>query len=117
MPEQFSVQSERAGRIHRLVPLGELDIATVGELRELFEAAFGDGDAEMIVVDLTSIDFIDSTAINLLVWMNDVCNAADRLRIVNGSPSVVRVLDLTGVRSRLPIISSADDPLAPLPRE
>jgi hypothetical protein len=104
MPEQFSVQSERAGRIHRLVPLGELDIATVGELRELFEAAFGDGDAEMIVVDLTSIDFID-------------CNDADRLRIVNGSPSVVRVLDLTGVRSRLPIISSADDPLAPLPRE
>lgn len=40
--------------------------------------------------------------------------AADRLRIVNGSAAVVRVLDITGVRDLLPIINSANDPLAPL---
>jgi anti-sigma B factor antagonist len=116
VPEPFSIRSERRGRTHRLTPLGELDIATVPELREEFEAVFGDGNAEMIVVDLTRLDFIDSTGLRLLLEMNAVCEHADRLRVVNGSPPVVRLFDIAGVRSQLPIISSADDPLAPLPQ-
>lgn len=46
--------------------------------------------------------------------MNEVSKHTNRLRVVNGSPAVVRLLDLTGVRDLLPIISSNDDPLAPL---
>ena len=116
MPEPFSIRSERCGRTHRLTPRGELDIAAVPVLRKEFEAVFGDGDAEMIVVDLTSLDFIDSTGLQLLLEMKAVCEHGDRLRVVNGSPAVVRLFDLAGMRSHLPIISSADDPLAPLPR-
>jgi len=100
--------------MHRLTPLGDLDIATAPNLREAFEDAFSDGDAEMLVIDLTELNFMDSTGIRLLLEMNDVCEDADRLRIVNGSPSVTRILDLTGVRSILPIISPGDDPLARL---
>jgi anti-anti-sigma factor len=111
--QPFSVRSERHGRVHRLKPLGELDIATGPILREAFDAAFSDGDAEMIVVDLTELEFIDSTGIHLLLHMNSVCEHADRLRVINGSPAVVRVLDVTGVRTLLPIVSSDDDPLTP----
>jgi anti-anti-sigma factor len=114
-PEPFSIRSERRGRTHRLTPLGDLDIASVPLLREEFDAVFGDGDAEMIVIDLTELAFMDSTGVRLLVEMNAVCEHADRLRIVNGSPIVVRVLDISGLRRLLPIISSAEDPLAPLP--
>ena len=71
----------------------------------------------MIVVDLTQLSFMDSTGIGLLVRMNDACEAADRLRVVNGSPAVVKALDITGVRRQLPIISSDDDPLAAVRRE
>ena len=78
--------------MHRLTPLGELDIATVAELREEFETVFGDGDAEMIVVDLTELTFIDSTGLRLLFEMNEVCEHADRLRVVNGSAAVVRTV-------------------------
>ena len=99
--------------MHRLIPTGELDIATTPILERAFEAVY-DGDAAMIVVDLTELSFMDSTGIGALIRMNDACEAADRLRIVNGSPAVVRVLDITGVRRQLPIISSDDDPLAPL---
>lgn len=114
VPEPFSIRSERRGRVHRLTPLGELDIATAPELRDAFETAFSDGDAEMIVVDLTQLSFMDSTGIKLLLDMNEVCRHVDRLRVVNGSPAVVHLLDVTGVRSLLPIISSGDDPLARL---
>ena len=102
--------------MHRLTPLGELDVATVSELRKEFEAVFGDRNAEMIVVDLTRLNFTDSTGLRLLIEMNAACGHADRLRVVNGSPAVVRLFDIAGVRSHLPIISSEDDPLAPLAR-
>jgi anti-anti-sigma factor len=115
LQEPFSIRSEREGRAHRLMPLGDLDIATEPILREAFDGVFCDGDAEMIVVDLTQLEFMDSTGIRLLLDMNSVCEHADRLRIVNGSLAVVRLLDITGVRDSLPIISSDDDPLAPLP--
>lgn len=115
LPEPFSIRSERRGRIHRLTPLGELDIATVPLLREEFNTVFSDGDAEMIVLDLTQLAFMDSTGLHLLTEINAVCEHADRLRIINGTPTVVRVLDISGLRSVLPIITSNDDPLAPLP--
>ena len=51
---------------------------------------------------------------NPLIQMYAVCKSADRLRIVNGSPAVVRVIDLAGMRDALPI-NSATDPRAPLP--
>ena len=112
----FDVRWDGAGRVHRLIPTGELDIATAPILERAFEAAY-EGDAAMIVVDLTELSFMDSTGIGLLVRMNDACEAGDRLRVVNGSPAVVKALDITGVRRQLPIISSSDDPLAPVRRK
>ena len=111
---QLSVRTKREGRAHRLTPVGELDIATTPLLWEAFEAVFGEGHVEMIVVDLTELTFIDSAGVRLVLAMNAVCEHADRLRVINGSAAVERILDLTGVRGSLPIINSADDPLAPL---
>jgi anti-anti-sigma factor len=100
--------------MHRITPLGELDLATVPALRAEFEMVFSDGDAEIIVVDLAELEFMDSTAIRALMDMTAVCEHADRLRIVNGSSFVVKLFDIAGVREHLPIITSADDALAPL---
>jgi anti-anti-sigma factor len=94
--------------------------AIISATTPIHERAFDgiyEGDAAMIVVDLSELSFIDSTGVGALIRMNDACEAADRLRIVNGSPAVVRVLDITGVRRQLPIISSADEPLAPVRRQ
>jgi anti-sigma B factor antagonist len=112
---QFSVQTEREGRICRLTPIGELDIATAPVLQDAFDAVFVDGGPEIIVVDLSELTFMDSTGLHLLVRLHARCEPADRLRIINGSPTAVRVLDISGLRPVLPIITSDDDPLAPLP--
>jgi anti-sigma B factor antagonist len=110
-PQPFEVGEERAG--HRPLLTGPLDIATTPILERAFESVY-EGDAAMIVVDLTQLSFMDSTGIGALTRMSHACEAADRLRIVNGSRAVVKVLDITGVRPQLAIISSHDDPLAPL---
>jgi anti-anti-sigma factor len=110
----LSVRETREGGVHRFTPVGELDIATVPLLQSAFDAVFKDEDAEMIVVDLRELSFIDSTGIQLLIRMHRACVDVDRLRVINGTRAVAQLLDLTGVRARLPIISSDRDPLAPL---
>lgn len=96
-----------------MTPVGELDIATAPLLERAFDAAFKDDDAGMIVLDLTELSFMDSTGIHLLLRMHAACEDADRLRVINGSRAAERVLDVSGVRARLPIITSDRDPLAP----
>jgi len=115
LPEPLSIRSSREGGLHRFLLTGELDIATVPMLDAAFDAVYGDEAAEMIVVDLTELSFMDSTGIHLLLRMHAACEDDDRLRVVNGSPPVVRLFDVTGVRDHLPIISSDRDPLAPVP--
>ena len=108
----FCVRSGREGGVHRLTPVGELDIATTPILEREFDAALALDELTMLVIDLTELSFMDCTGINLLLRMNDRC--PDRLRMVNGSPAVERILDITGMRPALPIIKKYNDPLAPL---
>ncbi|HWE08246.1 MAG TPA: STAS domain-containing protein [Solirubrobacteraceae bacterium] len=114
MPKPLSIRTTREGAVHRLTPIGELDIATAPLLETAFEAVLEDDDAGMIVVDLTELSFMDSTGIHLLVRMQAACADADRLRVINGSPAVERILDLSGVRAHLPIVSGDRDPLVRL---
>jgi anti-anti-sigma factor len=115
-PEPLSVRETNEGGVRRLIPIGELDLATAPLLESAFEAVLKDDDAEMIVVDLTELSFMDSTGIHLLIRMRGACGNADRLRVITGSHAVERVLDVTGVRAHLPIISTESDPLEPLRR-
>ena len=108
----FWVRSARKGAVHRLTPVGELDIATTPVLEREFDAALPLDESTMLVIDLTELSFMDCTGINLLVRMNERC--PERLRMINGSPAVERILDITGVRPGLPIIKKDSDPLAPL---
>ena len=114
--EPLSIRETRVGGVCRLTPVGELDIATAPLLESAFDAVFRDDDAEMIVVDLTELRFMDSTGIHMLLRMRAACEDADRLRVINGSRAVERILDVSGARAHLPIISRDRDPIAPLPR-
>jgi anti-anti-sigma factor len=112
---EFSVHSECSANVHRLTPVGELDIATVATLEAEFEAAYTDDDGETIIVlDLRRLGFIDSTGLHLLLRMAERCTD-DQLRVIGGSPVVERLLEITGIGDSLPIIHENRDPRAPLP--
>jgi len=97
--------------VHRVIPCGELDLETVPFLEAELDADVDPG--SVIVIDLTELTFMDSTGLHLLVRLSE--RFPESLRVINGASSVERLLDLSGARDQLPIISQAADPLAPLP--
>jgi anti-anti-sigma factor len=103
--ETLSIVSERRAQTHYVAPSGELDIATVSVLEHVMLAAEAT-DADTIVLDLSGLTFIDSTGLRLVLDANDRCGGeVDRLRVIAGSPAVERLLDVVGLRDRLPLIA------------
>lgn len=84
------------------VPLnGELDFATAFDVEMKLEQAIRDADE--VVVDLSQLDFIDSTGIRTLL---EAHQAARRdgvtLRLLPGPDAVQRVFEMTGLLDELP---------------
>ncbi|MGD9736317.1 MAG: STAS domain-containing protein [Solirubrobacterales bacterium] len=80
---------------------GELDLSTVPSLERELEAAISRPDRG-VVVDLSDLEFIDSTGIAVLVRAMGECDGEVRLKFVpSRSEAVVRVLDMTGVSGRM----------------
>jgi anti-sigma B factor antagonist len=102
--ETLTILSERRGSAHHVAPSGELDIATA----ELLERALLDAertDADTIVLDLSGLDFIDSTGLRVVIAASERSGADGRLGVIAGAPAVERLLDLVGLRERLPLIT------------
>ena len=78
---------------------GDLDAYTAPGLRtQLHEATEGGGDAELVVVDLQQITFIDSAGLGALVGAHRrMRERGGRLRIVRPPPLVARAFELTGL--------------------
>ena len=69
---------------------GELDLATIRELRDLVNQVMAPGRA--IVFDLAQLTFIDSSAIH---WFVEICDETGHPVILrNTSPLVRRILDI-----------------------
>jgi anti-anti-sigma factor len=101
----FAVHRVRSGTTARLVVKGEIDIATSARLHEQIERLSAE-DAEIVVFDLERVTFIDSTGLGVLLHANE--RLGPRLRIVPGR-AVVRLLEITATRDKLPIIDPCPD--------
>jgi anti-sigma B factor antagonist len=105
----IAVRSERGCVIAAVT--GEIDISTVGRLRErLFELAEG---TQPLIVDLDRVTFIDSAGLGALVGTSR--RAAERggsLHAVCTQPQTRKLLWLTGVDRRIPLEGSLDEALA-----
>lgn len=100
-PEPFRCDVETAHGQVRLIPRGEIDLASVDELdaqlRELRETGF-----DHLVLDLRQVTFMDSTGLRLILSWDDVAreNGID-FSVVPGTPGVQRLFEITGVLDRL----------------
>jgi anti-sigma B factor antagonist len=78
---------------------GELDLATAPQLRDSLVALSEQGQTH-IVLDLTGLQFIDSTGLSVLVMAHNRARAeSGSILIRNPSQSVLRILEITGLVS------------------
>lgn len=97
---------------------GELDLAVATALeRELLRAIAIDG--EGTVLDLTDCDFVDSTALEVILHAGERVSAlphATKMRVVCPNAQVRRVMELTGSDRLLARFDTRREALLALPR-
>jgi anti-anti-sigma factor len=99
---------------HAVVGLrGELDIATVDDLRhDLRKARQSYG--EHVILDLTELEFMDSQGLSVIVGCHKAVTAAGgSLALVAPRPIVRRTLEITGLSGRLSVFDSVEEAAAP----
>ena len=97
---ELRVSSRSQGDHVVLVLAGEIDLYTAPRLQSELSAALADGAPAQIVVDMSGVEFCDSTGMNVLL-------AAHRLATERGGdltlaaprPSVRKILEVTGLES------------------
>ena len=90
---------------------GELDIHTSPEFKEHLVSAV-EGGAARVIVDLTEVTFIDSSALGALIGgARRSTLAGSELMIVCPPGSVARVIELTGLHRAFTIHPTRDEAL------
>jgi anti-sigma B factor antagonist len=81
---------------------GELDLVTVGDFARAVESALATG---AVTIDMRELTFMDSSGVRALnTALSQAASQGRRLRVLDGMhPSVVRLLQLTGMLGLLPI--------------
>jgi anti-sigma B factor antagonist len=91
---------------------GELDLASSPALERELEQGVA-SQAEVVVVDLRQLDFMDSTGLSVLVRAHQrATETGKRFGVVRGPQQVQRLLSLTGVADRLTLADSPEELLA-----
>jgi anti-sigma B factor antagonist len=94
----------------RLVLRGELDLSTVSKVEEELRRAEA-GEPELLVLDLSGLNFLDSTGLRLIVRTDQrVREQGRRLAIVKGPDTVQRVFSITRLDERLDMVEPGADP-------
>lgn len=93
---------------------GELDLGTAESLWPHLELALASDPVDVVVLDATELDFMDSSGLRVLLSAARLARSERRtaaLRIVAPHPVVQRVLDLAGARHALDLRQSLAEAL------
>jgi anti-anti-sigma factor len=108
----FNVEERNEGSAWVLAASGELDLRTSPQLEQRLDRAWAAG-AELVILDLRQIEFMDSTGLRVLLGAHQRAQETGRrFALVRGADQVERVLTLTGVRDLLTIVDEPEELLA-----
>jgi anti-anti-sigma factor len=109
MHSDFLVDSQTAGHTLTLVLSGELDLISSPILAQALDRA-NQSDAELLVVDLRKLEFMDSTGLHLLVTAQERARAAGRrFALIRGVEHIQRLFALSGIGELLLVVDSPEE--------
>ena len=113
MDEVFDVSEDAADGYRVVAVAGEVDVATAPRLRDRLDAAIDHG-PPLLVVDLSSVTFIDSMGLGVLIGAaKRVDEAGVTLRVVIAEPRILKLFEITGLLEIFTIVSSREQAIAP----
>ena len=107
-PPVRGVEQHNDGVVVRLG--GELDLYNAEEIRNALVGAI-DGGASRIVVDMADVDFVDSTALGVLIEARSKLGH-DGVLLAAPQLETRRTLEVSGLDRHLPVHDSVDGALA-----
>jgi anti-anti-sigma factor len=108
----FELRSTRVGDAVVVAIVGEIDMANAPEVSQAIDA--GHDDATRVVIDLSEVTFLDSSALNAFVQsQQDLAQLDVAFRIVSPADHAVRnVFEITRLTEPLSVVESLADALA-----
>ena len=97
MADEFVTNLDETGGVATVALRGEVDVLTVDRVRSVMADALA-GRPREILVDLTDLDFIDSTGRGALIFgFQRARDAGIRFRLANPTSTVRQILVLSGL--------------------
>jgi anti-sigma B factor antagonist len=103
-------QRELDGAAKVLTVAGELDLSSAPSLKWSLTDVL-DGGCSQLVLDLSLVTFIDSTALGVLVGVQMRLTVGTRLAIVCANAKVLEILELTGLVGTFELFSTLEQAL------
>jgi anti-sigma B factor antagonist len=109
VPEPFRVEIAHEGGVVRVCPVGEVDLATVGEIEARIQELRAAG-CTCVLMDLRGTTFLDCSGLRLVLEAQ-ASSAADGwdFGLIEGSERVQRVFAVTGLDRRLRFVHPQQD--------
>lgn len=86
---------------------GEIDLYTVPRLQRELAKVLAAGDEVRLIVDLSGVDFCDSTGVNVLLAAHrQLREAGGNLELAAPRPAVRKILQVTGLETVFTVIDS-----------
>ena len=106
---ELSISSRRPDAAEVVLCLdGEIDMLTAGQLSAAVNAVLADDGPSRVVLDMAGITFCDSQGLGTLVVLSRrAASAQSVLVLTNVADFLLRVLEVTGLRSALMIRNGA----------
>jgi anti-anti-sigma factor len=107
--DNFRVEVRTENRAVVFAVEGELDLASSPTLEQELDRV-RDADADLLIVDLRRLRFMDSTGLHALVKANKrATEAGRRFAVVRGGAQIERLLNLTGVGELLIVADTPEE--------
>jgi anti-sigma B factor antagonist len=108
----LELETDKRGDRSVVTLRGEIDVYTAPRLRQAL-IDLVEGGATQIVVDMSAVDFLDSTGLGVLVGgLKRVKSNDGELRLVVSQDRIMKIFDITGLAKVFPIFATTGEALA-----
>lgn len=99
---QASVLIEAGKAVIKLI--GRFDFNTHREFRGAYEPLIGDAAIQAVIIDLSGVDYLDSSALGMLLMLRDKFGGANKeVALIGVRGNVKQVLDIANFGKLFPI--------------